>query len=164
MNKALVAGIVILLLWMAAVGHMIYTYVHVKNDILAVKDRAQTAGDASLMKEYLIKLKENLERIGYTHGYYAIIFKNAYTDAGEDYRVICNLIDRLGQIEKLPKNSTAYQTALDDVRGILRELEINPFKWYYYNRFPTIVGWFIMYVWSWFGLLLGIGIIYASKE
>ena len=153
---ATLAVAVITILWLATVVHMAYMYIKAANEIGGVMERAQTAGDVHLMKKYLIELKENLEKWGYTHGYYAVVFKNDYTDAGKDYEVICSLIKRLDTLEDLPKNSTEYQVALDDVRGILRELELNPWLWYYYNRFPTALGYFIVWIWSWLGGILSI--------
>lgn len=91
-------------------------------DIDAVIDRAQVAADRDDMLQYLLKLKTNMESRGMTRGHTALIFKTDINDMGEHYKVVTRIIERLEGMKTLGKSSTAYQVALDDIRGTIREL------------------------------------------
>ncbi len=38
------------------------------------------------------------------------------------YHTVQRIIERLEQIEALPRESAVYQSALDDIRGVIREM------------------------------------------
>lgn len=113
-------------------------------DVDALLDRAQVAADREDMTEYLSELKQNLERHGMTQGHFALIFKTPANDLALHFKTVNRILERLHGIKDIPKNDTAYQVALDDIRGTIRELP-NPA---------------IAYLWTEYGFLyvLGVGI------
>lgn len=113
-------------------------------DVDALIDRAQVAADREDMIEYLTKLKQNMERHGMTQGHFVLIFKTPANDLALHFKTISRILDRLHSIKDIPKNETAYQVALDDIRGTIRELE-NPAMGYLWTKY-------------WFLYVLGIGI------
>jgi len=135
-------GVIVITLFMVIIGFGYY------RDIDAVIDRAQVAADREDMVEYLTDLKENMEAIGMTKGHTALIFKTPANDMALHYRAVNRILERLESIAGIPKSDTAYQVALDDIRGIVRELS-NP-----------AIGW--LWVHNWFFIVLGVALcIYA---
>ncbi len=96
-----------------------YTY---ERDIDAVLQRAQVAANRTDMLHYMERLKQNMEKHDLTHGHTALFFKTPANDLALYYRSVGNIIGRLESIENVPENDTVYQVALDDIRGIIREL------------------------------------------
>lgn len=113
-------------------------------DVDALLDRAQVAADREDMLAYLLALQHNLGARGMTEGHFALLFKTPANDLGLHYRTLGRIIERLDSIRELPKHETAYQVALDDIRGTIREL-------------PNPAG---PYLWTqyWFLYLLGLGV------
>lgn len=93
-------------------------------DIDMYAQRAQVSSDAVVMAQRLDELAVNMEQYGYTHGHAAIIWKHPGNDAGLDYQAIKDLAERAHLIAKMPQDSVEYQTGLDDMRGTLREIEL----------------------------------------
>lgn len=91
-------------------------------DTDAWTNRAQVAADREDMREYLVTLKGNMERRGLTDGHFALVFRKADNDLALHYRAVTRAIERLDAIADIPKDATAYQVALDDIRGTVREL------------------------------------------
>jgi hypothetical protein len=103
-------------------------------DLDAKINRAQVAADREDMIGYLTELKNNMERRGMTSGHFALIFRTDTNDLALHYRTVNRLLERLRSIEDIPKSETAYQVALDDIRGTIRELR-NPafgYAWTHY--------------------------------
>lgn len=113
-------------------------------DVDALVDRAQVAADREDMMEYLLILKQNMERRGMTHGHFALVFKTPANDLALHFKTVNRILERLQGIRDISKNGIAYQVALDDIRGTIRELP-NPA---------------ITYLWTeyWFLYVLGVGI------
>lgn len=121
-----------------------YGYVR---DIDALIDRAQVSADREDMTEYLNELKKNMEDIGMTHGYTVLIFKTPANDMALHYKTIKRILERLASIKDIPKNETAYQVALDDIRGTIRELP-NPARgWLWVNYWFLILGGIGIWIW-----------------
>jgi len=116
-------------------------------DIDALIDRAQVSADREDMIEYLSELKENMEKRGMTSGHFALIFKTPANDFSLHYKSITRILERLESIKDIPKNETAYQVALSDLRGAIRELP-NPSKRYLWTQY-----WYLYFlglgVWVW---------------
>ena len=96
------------------------------------------------MTEYLTQLKQNLENREMTHGHFALVFTTPANDLALHFRTVNRVLERLDSIKDIPKNETAYQVALNDVRGTIRELR-NPAMGYLWTKY-------------WFLFVLGIGI------
>jgi len=128
---------------MFAIGTTVYlvygNYVY-SRDIDAWIDRAQVAGDMGDIREYLGQLKENMEEKGMTQGHFALIFTTPANDLSLHYKSVCRLIERIDDLEtrKLSKSDTAYQVAMDDIRGVIRELE-NPGTAYFWSRWWNVL-------------------------
>lgn len=113
-------------------------------EVDALVDRAQVAADREDMTEYLTELKQNMERRGMTRGHFALIFKTPANDLALHFKTVKRILERLHGIKDIPKNETAYQVALDDIRGTIRELP-NPAMGYLWTEY-------------WFLYILGTGI------
>ena len=121
----------------------------VTRDIDYVMDRAGVAADAGDMLTYMKKVSANMEVRGMTRGHTAFVFKTDLNDVGKQYEAVKKIIGRLELIEKLDKGSTAYQVALDDIRGTIRELPRMAGGWYYVHTLwilvlITVVVWVII--------------------
>ncbi len=84
-------------------------------------NRAQISGDREDMLEYLEILMTNLKNLGADQGHTAVIFKKADNDLSLHFKTLQRLHERLESIGDIPKSETAYQVALDDIRGTIRE-------------------------------------------
>ena len=107
-------------------------------------NRAQWAGNAKDMKNYIEQVKIVMEEKGLTRGYFALVFKKPDNDWSLHYKTINRIIERLNAISNEPENSTTYQVALDDIRGVIRELP-NPSNaqiwcWYWYIYFLLAIN------------------------
>ncbi|OGH73761.1 MAG: hypothetical protein A3C90_01170 [Candidatus Magasanikbacteria bacterium RIFCSPHIGHO2_02_FULL_51_14] len=116
-------------------------------DVDALIDRAQVAADREEMVEYITELMENLERRGMTEGHFALVFRTPANDLALHFRTLERILDRLHSIADIPKDETAYQVALNDIRGTIRELPNPGLKylwagyWYLYAVAFGIWGW-----------------------
>ena len=141
MKAALIVSLVVSVL---ATAILIPTGYGLVREVDALVDRAQVAADREDMTEYLTELKQNLERRGMTRGHFVLIFKTPANDLALHFKTVNRVLERLHSIKDIPKNETAYQVALDDIRGTIRELP-NPAMGYLWTEY-------------WFLYVLGIGI------
>ncbi|GAG08103.1 unnamed protein product [marine sediment metagenome] len=121
-----------------SVGYVAVWY-PLMRDTDSVINRAQVAADREDMVLYMEQLKENMEKYGMTEGHIALVFKTPITDMELHYKAVKRILDRLESIKEIGKDQTAYQVALDDLRGVIRELP-NPasgWAWVHY-------GWWIL--------------------
>jgi hypothetical protein len=114
---------------------------HLNRDLDSVQDRAQIAANPQDMLVYLRTMRDNMVTYGATSGHIALLLKTPATDLALQFQAVNSVIGRLEQIQGLPVDSAAYQTALDDLRGVLREMP----------RIASGVFW-VQYGW-WMGLL-----------
>jgi len=94
-------------------------------DIDAMVYRAQVSADAGKMADRLDETLANMEKYGVTHGYAALIFTSPENDVALDYEALKDLSLRARSISQLANTSVEYQTALDDMRGTLREISVD---------------------------------------
>ena len=106
----------------------------IDRDIVSKIDRAEVSGNAQDMNMYLKQAKEGMEKWDYTDGHYALIFKTSWNDASKDYRVVKSTINRTEVLMEMNKSSTAYQAGMDDVRGIIRDIEFGIYRHWSYNQ------------------------------
>lgn len=125
----------------------------------AVIERAQVAADRDDVRNWLTELRANLEDLEWTSGHFAVVWRTPENDLAQHYQTVCRLIERLDAISILPKGDVAYQTALADVRGTIRELP-NPgagMLWvrYWWTVALAGIGWgvfgwgVLLRGWSW---------------
>lgn len=114
---------------------------HLNRDIDSLIDRAQVAADREDMLEYLNQLQANMKVWGMTYGHTALIFKTPMTDMALHYKAVQRFIERLESIQSISKTEVAYQVALDDIRGTLRELPRPSGGWFWAHY-----GWWLLLV------------------
>ena len=125
---------------------------YLDRDLDAVQKRAQIAANPQDMLAYLGTMRDNLEKHRATAGHRALLMKTPATDLALHFQAINSVIRRLEQIQALPADSAAYQTGLDDVRGVLRETP----------RIAQSVFW-VQYGW-WLGVLALVCLGMTSME
>jgi hypothetical protein len=91
-------------------------------DLDSIQDRGQIAANREDMLGYLRTLSENMVKHAATSGHTALLLKTPANDLALHFQALNSVIGRLEQIQDLPADSAAYQTALDDLRGVLREM------------------------------------------
>ena len=109
-------------------------------------NRAQVAADREDMLDYLQQLTKNLKDMGMTEGHLVLIWKKPDNDMGLHYKTILRLQERLESIKDIPKNETAYQVALDDIRGTIRELP-NPAHGICWVKYDWKIVLFLVVLW-----------------
>jgi hypothetical protein len=97
-------------------------YYHLQRDLDSVQDRAQIAANPEDMLAYLRTMRSNMVKYKATSGHTALLLKTPANDLALHLQAVDSMIQRLEQVQNLPVDSTAYQTALDDLRGVLREM------------------------------------------
>ncbi len=137
---------------MISLGCLIFLFVtgyHACRDINAVIDRAQVAADREDMLEYLKTLKTNMEKWGMTKGHFALVFTTPANDLALHYKAVNRIIERLDSIKAIPKNETAYQVALSDLRGTVRELHNPALNWLWANYWYLYLLAFATWILPW---------------
>ena len=114
---------------------------YLDRDLDSVQDRAQISANPQDMLAYLRTMRDNMEKYGATTGHTALLMKTPATDLALHFQALNSVIRRLEQIQTMAADSDAYQSGLDDVRGVLRETP----------RIAQSVFW-VQYGW-WLGLL-----------
>ena len=125
---------------------------YLNRDLDSVQDRAQIAAEPEDMLAYVRTMRDNMQKYRATTGHRALLMKTPATDLALHLQAINSVIRRLEQIEALPADSAAYQTGLDDVRGVLRETP----------RIAQSVFW-VQYGW-WLGVLALVCLGMTSME
>jgi len=108
----------------------------------SIIDRAQVAGGLDDMLGYLQTLKKNMEDVGMTHGHTALIWTTPQNDMALHYESVKTVIERLTQVKDLPPTEAAYQVALEDARGVVRELPSPGKGWWY----AQCRGWILIVI------------------
>ncbi|MCA9369613.1 MAG: hypothetical protein H6774_03080 [Pseudomonadales bacterium] len=121
------------------------------SDVDSMLYRAQVSADAVKMERRIGQLQTNMERRGMTRGYAAIIFRTPTADMSLDYEAVVDLRERALLVSQMPENSTEYQVGLDDLRGTLREIEI---EGWYFTLIRSPFAWIALFLWvSWVWVL-----------
>lgn len=97
----------------------------VSRDIDGWVYRAQVAADAQKVADRLDTALSNMRKYGVTRGHAALIFHRPENDVALDYEALGDLKARAETVSEYDKGSTEYQVALDDIRGTLREIEVD---------------------------------------
>lgn len=120
---------------MTAVWYPLY------RDTDSLIDRAQVAAKREDMVEYISSLKENMEGFGMIKGHTVLIFKTPINDMSLHYKTVNSILERLEAIGELGQGEIAYQVALDDLRGVIRELP-NPASGWLWVKY----GWWTLLI------------------
>ena len=133
---------------------------HYSRTIGSYETRAQVAADSTDMLFYMGQLEQGMRDNGATTGYTALIFKQPGNDLTLLYRTMQNVSTRLRAIEGVDQTSVTYQTALDDIRGIVREMQ-DPSGGLLWVRYGWWMGLIITVVWL---IFLGVAGTWVAKE
>ncbi len=144
---------IITIIWvvafLAAAFFLIREEYFIDRDIDSVVERAQLSANAEDMLGYVNQLENNLKEYHLTSGYMALVFKTPANDMALYYKSVHRIGERLEQIKALPRNETAYQVALDDLRGTLRELPGVAWDYIWVHYWFVIIGILVL------GIILG---------
>ncbi len=109
----------------------------VRGDISSYIDRAQVSANAADMAGYVTEARLGMERYEMTGGHAALIWKRPDNDMALIYAAVLSLEERaVTQGDRFVNDpeystTTTYQVALDDLRGALRELEMQDQAYYW---------------------------------
>ncbi len=149
----IIVGSIMVICPSAKLGIKHYT---IDRDITSLLDRAQVSSSAEDMLEYMTKLISAMESRGMTKGHNATVFKKPRTDMSLIYKSVIRSIERLTRVANMNIESIEYQTALDDIRGTLRELDLQAYGWWmsqgawmliwviFIGVIFIVVGWLVM--------------------
>ena len=115
---------------MSCVGNSI----GVSRDIDALKNRAQVSNSPSKMAELLEQMLVNMEERGFETGYGSLLVKSEWTSIIAIKENINQVLGRLEVVKTMPRESDAWQQAMDDIRGTLRELNLHSYGQWQWNR------------------------------
>lgn len=142
-NNGGFAGILGLLLLIVFAGCLYFGIVQnwsVTRDTTAWLDRAQVASNPTDMREYLINCRDGMIEWDLDTGHDAIIFETPENDMELVMKALENSISRCYEVETMNTTSPEYQTALDDLRGQIRELDIHSTGRYWVKH------WYILWI------------------
>jgi len=158
-SESMVSWILLFIVFVLfAVGFVCWMRYGISKDVDAYIDRAQIAASSEDMLEYMQQVKGGMERHRMTEGHTVLIFKQANNDLSLHFRSVIRIIERLEEVQGLPKDETAYQVALDDLRGTIRELP-NPAAGVVWVRY----GWWLFLIGIILLILIKIGVDYEGK-
>lgn len=135
--------VLILLLVLSIVGG-IYYYLNwsypISRDVWDKLDRAQVSAESEDMLIYVNQAIQGLEvRKGLfsnrpqTEGHCALIFKKPSNDLSAQYQILKNIRTRLERTNTFSKTSVEYQSAVDDIRGTIREVPYLHCWWWHFD-------------------------------
>ncbi len=100
-----------------------------ERDVWGVLDRAQISAESEemhkLVNEAIIDLenkKSLFSGLPQTKGYCALIFKKPDNSLEMQYTALINIRTRLERTNQFDKTTVEYQSAIDDIRGTIREV------------------------------------------
>ena len=101
----------------------------ISRDVWDRLDRAQTSAEAEDMLIYTTEAINNLQNYKglfsnrpQIQGHCAMIFKKPSNDLSAQYKILQNIKSRLERTITFDKTKVEYQSAIDDIRGTIREL------------------------------------------
>ena len=144
----LTIAILVTIGWISGAAVAVYDNWQVEKDTVAWLDRAQVASNPFDMQDYLLKCKAGMEKWEITSGHSAFILETPENDMALIMEALQQNIDRCDNIKNFSETSIEYQTALNDVRGAIRELDLHaPEGWWYIHAL-----W--LSVWAWLGWIM----------
>ena len=104
----------------------------IDRDVWSRLDRAQIMAESEDMSQMVNEAIIGLEARNQISGHCALYFKTPSNDLGMQYEALNNMRERLGRTNTFDKNSVQYQSAIDDLRGTIRELNyIDCWIWHF---------------------------------
>lgn len=141
---------VILVIYTMIVGTLgVYYDYCVSRDTTAWLNRAQVSSNPKDMKEFLINTRDGMDKWGCNEGYAALVFKKPDNNMLLIRRALNRSVERAKQLESMDINSVTYQTGLDDIRGTIRELDLQAeYFWFIHRGMLLFIAlWGLVPVW-----------------
>lgn len=140
-------------------GFMLFlTHYHISRDIEGWKERAQVSSEPNDMLEYMTNVKEGMEEWNITEGNADILFPNPDNDMSLIYRAVGQHIDQAQVLTTMNRSTPEYQTGLDNLRGSIRELNLNVHA--YWDWHQGLLPWALLV----FVILFGCGALIVSLD
>ena len=115
-------------------------------DTVSWKYRAQVAANPYDMEEYLTKCVAGMKKWRMTNGYDAFINKRPDNDMHLIMLSLDSAINGTRDLEPMDHESAAYRTGMDDLRGVIREIDIHsPSAWWVLNCPWGLFLWWVFY-------------------
>ncbi len=113
-----------------------------ERDVWGVLDRAQISAESEEMYKLVNEAIINLENkkslfsgLPQTKGNCALIFQKPVNNLEMQYTALVNIRTRLERTNTFDKSSVEYQSAIDDIRGTIREVPyIDCWIWHFNER------------------------------
>jgi len=104
------------------------------------------------MLAWMTNVKEGMERWGMTSGYAALIFRTPKNDMSLIYKTLINHVEQAQRLTTMDRLSPEYQTGLDNLRGSIRELDLQAnYFWLIHDGLllfaVTVVLWILVVGW-----------------
>ena len=112
--------------------------------VSSVMNRAQVSADRGDMLTQVEILHDNLIGLGWTRGHSAVIQTTSETDLALNFKAVERIQYRLGEMRYMDRNGDAYQSALDDIRGTLREMPDPRAGMMRVRYWPWVLGFFVV--------------------
>lgn len=160
MNKSDVVTVITLLFFIGGCVSGIYIPIDnfpMKRDTDHTLDRCQVMANVEDMADCLESVVSAMEEYEITEGSTALIFHTPATDLSLDYQAVQSLLERACAVQDMPVDSVEYQVALDDMRGTIREINIeaafflNKTRFLYWYGRTALFSWlipFIILIWE----------------
>jgi hypothetical protein len=135
-------GVTILVLVLAA-GFGGTKWFQFNRDLDSIQYRAHD------MLAYVHTLRSNMVKHDATSGHTVLLIRTPANDLALHFQALNGVAGRLEAIQTLPADSTAYQTALDDLRGVLREMprigsDLFWVRYGWWMAIVALVGWAVL--------------------
>lgn len=132
---------------------IVITSYHIDRDINGWKTRAQVSSEPNDMHEYMSNVKAGMEQWEMTNGYAALIFTKPDNDMSLIYRAVTQHVEQSKVLTAMNRSTPEYQTGLDNLRGSIRELELQ--TTYYWSVHQGLLFW-IGFVFGLIGAVLSL--------
>jgi len=116
-------GAVFLILLGFSIAAYLFWDFPMEKEVKSKLKRAQTMAEVETMLPLIREATDYLKFRGQHTGHCALIFKTTDNDLAAQYQALENVEKRLQRTVEFDKNSPEYQQAIDDIRGILREID-----------------------------------------
>jgi len=155
LRRCKVKGAVFTLLLVVAIaatlGLVFFNY-QIDRQVNGWKTRAQVSSEPNDMLAWMTNVKEGMERWGMTSGYAALIFRTPKNDMSLIYKTLINHVEQAQRLTTMDRLSPEYQTGLDNLRGSIRELDLQAnYFWLIHDGLllfaVTVVLWILVVGW-----------------
>lgn len=145
-----VAAILGAVLLVVGIGTMVWAHWETK-DAISWKNEARRAGDAAQIAEFTDKCLTEMDRIGMSEGWTAVIWKTPSRDMAVTYARLQQIADRARFVAENPElNVLSQAQILEDLRTNLYYTDISRVNWWCIHHgmwfflpvflWPTIIG------------------------